>query len=364
MTTMKGKTPMNMHRPARILALMLLLLSSGLPPPLMGAEQPVLRILNWEDYLDPELAAEFGEKYGVRVEETYFASDAERDRRLADSGAAGFDLIIVDQAQLPLYRDRGWIAPIDTARVPGLRHYDPRWRRAADGSATHAVPFAWGTTGIAYRADLVKTAPTSWLDLFKPAAGLCGKVMVFDDPRELVGIGLKATGQSANATDPGAYPPVEQLLKAQRPCVADYGIVGLGSDSALLTDKAWVAMAYSSDAMWLRDLNPNIHFVLPEEGGLLWVDYMAVLSASKQKDLAFAFLEFLSDPAVAVRVAEFSQAATPNLSARALLPVAMGKDPVIYPSGPAFDRSEINTAGAPAIVALRNQILARITRKP
>jgi spermidine/putrescine transport system substrate-binding protein len=156
---------------------------------------------------------------------------------------------------------------------------------------------------------------------------------------------------------------VEQLLKAQRPCVVEYGIVGTGSDSALLTGKARVAMAYNSDSMWLRELNPNIRFVLPEEGGLLWVDYMAVLSTSKQKVLAFAFLEFLSNPAVAVRQTSFSKAATPNLDARALLPVAMGKDPVIYPSGPAFDRSEVNAAGAPAIVALRNQILARTVRK-
>jgi spermidine/putrescine transport system substrate-binding protein len=360
-------TAVNLCLPRRVqVALLCALVGitlSGLPGPLQAAEQPVLRILNWEDYLDPELAAEFGAKHNVRVEETYFASDMERDRRLAGNGASGFDLIIVDQAQLPLYRDRGWIAPLDTARVPGLRHYDPRWRRTADGSATHGVPFGWGTTGIAYRADLVKTAPTSWLDLFKPAAGLCGKVMVLEDPRELIGIGLKATGQSANATEPGAYPPVEQLLKAQRPCVAGYGIAGTGSDSALLTGKAWLAMAYNSDSMWLRELNPNVRFILPEEGGLLWVDYMAVLSTSKQKVLAFAFLEFLSNPAVAVRQASFSKTATPNLDARALLPVAMGKDPVIYPSGPAFARSEMNSAGAPAIVALRNQIMARTVRK-
>jgi spermidine/putrescine transport system substrate-binding protein len=352
-----------MNRPIKILALALVLLAGGLPRPLLAADQAVLRLYNWEDYLDPELAAEFGARHGVRIEETYFESDTERDRRLAGNGASGFDLVVVDQAQLPVYRDRGWIAPIDTARVPGLRHYDPRWRREADGSATHAVPFGWGTTGIAYRADLVKTPPTSWLDLFRPAAGLCGKVMVFDDPRELTGAALKAIGLSANSAEPGAYAQVDHLLKAQRPCVASYGTPGTDDDSELLGDAVWAAMNYNSNANQLRAINPDIRFVLPKEGGLFWVDYLAVLSASRQKPLAFAFLEFLSDPAIAVRVAEFSQAATPNLAARALLPVAVGKDQSIYPSAAVLDAAETIAPAAPATAAIRNQIVARIVRK-
>ncbi len=155
-------------------AVAILLLASGLPKQVLAADQPVLRILNWEDYLDPELAAEFGRKHHVRVEETYFESDTERDRRLAGSGAAGFDLVIVDQAQLPVYRDRGWIARLDTALVPGLRHYDSRWRRPADGSATHAIPFAWGTTGIAYPLICSRQFPRHGLTFFNrllPCAG-------------------------------------------------------------------------------------------------------------------------------------------------------------------------------------------------
>ena len=349
--------------PAAKWAVMVLVVATGVPRQGLATDQPVLRILNWEDYLNPELAAEFGRQRHVRVEETYFESDTERDRRLAGSGAAGFDLVIVDQAQLPVYRDRGWIAPLETALVPGLRHYDPRWRRVVDGSATHAVPFAWGTTGIAYRVDLLKTTPTSWLDLFQPAAGLCGKLMVFDDARELIAAALKATGQSANATEPGAYSRVEQLLKAQRGCVAQYGVPSVGADSEMLGGEIQAAMIYNSNAVQLRERNPNVRFVLPKDGGLIWVDYLAVLSASKQKSLAFAFLEYLSDPAIAVRQAAFSKAATPNLDARALLPVVEGKDRTIYPSGPAFDKSEMVVAAPPAIVAIRNQIHAKLVRK-
>ena len=352
-----------MNRPLTIMAVVLVLAAGALPQPLFGAQQPVLRILNWEDYLDPELAVEFGRRHGVTIRETFFASDTERDRRLAGGGAAGFDLVIVDRAQLPVYRDRGWIAPLDTARIPGLRHYDARWRRAADGSATHGMPFAWGTVGIAYRADLLDRPPATWLALFRPTPELCGKVLVLDDTRELVATALKSLGESANAAEPGAYQRAAQLLKAQSPCVARYGTTGVDADSELVTGEAWAAMAYNSDVVWLRKVDPNIRFVLPQEGGLIWVDYLAVLSASKQKALATAFLEFLSEPAIAARQAAFSKAATPNLAARAYLSVVEGRDRTIYPSGPAFDASETVVAAPPAIVAIRNQIHAKLVRK-
>jgi spermidine/putrescine transport system substrate-binding protein len=352
--------------PARSLglAVMLLLAVIGLPRSVLAAERPVLRILGWEDYLDPAVLAEFGRRHGVKVEETYFNSDIERDRMLAANGATGFDLAIVDAAQVVVYRDRGWIEPLGESRVPGLRELDARWRRIAEGTATHAFPFAWGTVGIAYRADRLTKPPTSWLALFQPAADLCGKVLDLSDARELVATALKATGQSANAVERSAYAQAEQLLKAQRPCVAGYETLDVSADSALLTGRVWAAMSYNSDAVQLRALDPNIRFVLPAEGGLIWVDYFTVLTSSKQKPLALAFLQFLSDPAVATRVALFNQAATPNGKAYARLPVTVRQDPVTYPKGPALEASDLIVTAPPAIAALRNQIQAKIVRKP
>jgi spermidine/putrescine transport system substrate-binding protein len=349
---------------ALALALMVLLAVIGLPRPVLAAEQPVLRILNWDEYLDPAVLAEFGRRHGVKVEETYFDSDSERDRRLASNDATGFDLAMVDAPQIAVYRDRGWIEPIGESRVSGLRELDARWRRIAEGTATHAFPFAWGTVGIAYRSDRLTTPPASWLALFQPAAGLCGKVTVLSDARELVATALKATGQSANTVERSAYAKAEQLLKAQRPCVAGYETLDVSADSALLTGRVWAAMSYNSEAGQLRALDPNIRFVLPAEGGLIWADYLTILASSKQKPLALAFLQFLSDPAVAARVALFNQAATPHGKANARLPVTVRQDPVTYPKGPALEASELIVAAPPAIAALRNQIQARIVRKP
>jgi spermidine/putrescine transport system substrate-binding protein len=327
-----------------------------------GAAPPELRIYDWEFFLDPEVLAEFGRRHGVKVRESYFDSDWERDLRLAGGSRADFDIVMVDAAQVAVYRSRGWIEPIGMSHVPALAHFDPVWRNVSDATATHTLPFAWGTLGIAYRADLIKEPPDSWAALFNPATSLCGRILVGDDPRELIAIALKATGHSANAVDVAAYREAERLLQGQRRCVTGYRYSGVAAGTDLPTGKAWAAMAYSSDAAWLRALNPNIRFIVPREGGLIWADYLVVLSSSRQKPLAFALLAFLSEPAIGARLALYNKTATPNARARALLPAAVRHDASIYPSSAALRASELVGNSPPAVMSLRNQIFARIIR--
>jgi spermidine/putrescine transport system substrate-binding protein len=342
--------------------LVLACLALAVPSPGHGAALPELRIYNWEFFLDPEVLAEFGRRHGVKVRQSYFDSDWERDLRLAAGSRADFDIAMVDAAQVAVYRDRGWIVPLGVARVPALANFDLAWRNVNDATASHALPFAWGTLGIAYRADLVKEPPASWAALFRPAANVCGKILVGDDPRELIAIALKATGHSANAVDPEAYRDAEHLLIEQRKCVAGYHYTGVAADTDLPTGKAWAAMAYSSDAAWLRALNPNIRFIVPREGGLIWADYLVVLSSSRQKALAIALLAFISEPAISARLALYNKAGTPNTRARDLLPAAIRQDASIYPSSTALRASELVGELPPAVVSLRNQIFARIIR--
>jgi spermidine/putrescine transport system substrate-binding protein len=228
---------------------------------------------------------------------------------------------------------------------------------------THAFPFAWGTVGIAYRVDLLKEPPQSWLTLFQPTAAHCGRLTVFSDARELVGSALKATRQPANADDAAAYARAEQLLKSQRPCVAKYQTVGSEADSDLVTGKVWLGMSYSSDAATLRSIEPRVRFMLPPEGGLIWIDYLTVLSSSPQKSAAYAFLKFLSEPDIAARQSRYSGAATPHRQALRQLPALVRADPVMYPSGAALAASEVIVKSTPAVMAMRNQIQAKIVGK-
>jgi spermidine/putrescine transport system substrate-binding protein len=262
-----------------------------------------------------------------------------------------------------VYRARGWIEPIDEAAVPGLVRLDPKWRRdRSAATATHAFPFAWGTTGIAFRADLVREPPVSWRALFQPSRQLCGKIVAFRDARELLAAALQASGHSVNTTDPAALEQAERLLKVQHRCIAEYGKPDFANDFGLASGRVHAAMAYSSDAVLLRELNPNIRFVLPREGGMLWTDYLVVLSSSPHKPLAFEFLEFLSEPAHALRQGLYSKTGIANLAAVPLQPAAIRQDVTIYAPENAMAAAEMIANTPPAITSLRNQIVARVVR--
>jgi len=340
----------------------LLSLALGVGSLTATAEAPVLRIYGWENFLDPALAAEFGKRHGVTVQQTFYDSDWERDLRLTATGGAGFDLVMVDSTRIPLYRSHGWLEELGQRRVPGLAHMEQRWRKSADGTATHAMPYAWGTLGLAYRSDLVSAPIDSWMALFKPSAELCGKILVVDDAHELIAIALKALGWSANTTDPKAYRQVEQLLADQHHCVAGYRNPGVDQHSDLVTGKITASMAYSSDASQIRARNPNVRFILPREGGLIWIDYFVVLRSSQRKSLAFAFLEFLCDPKIAARQARYNGAAIPDNHARLLLPPAMRDDAWTYPTQDRLRGFEMLETSPADITELRNKVFATIVR--
>jgi len=357
------------HR-CRLFAMPLVALLIVLPTPGHSAAPADLRIYNWELFLDPKLVAEFSRRTGVKIRQSYFDSDRERDLRLTAGGTSDFDLVMVDAAQVEVYRKHGWAEPIGLRHVPALSNYDDRWRNLSTATATHAVPFAWGTFGIAYRADLVKQPPKSWMSLFRPAEPLCGKLLDVDDARELLAVALKANGHSANTADRAAYEQAEQLLRAQRRCVAGYRNPGIlaeseatsGRESDLISGRVWAAMAYSSDAAWIMARNPKVRFAVPREGGLIWIDYWVVLASSPHKSQAFAFLAFLSEPAIAARAAVYSKAISPSARARGLLPAADSQNAAVDLSAAELRASETVRNQPPFIVSLRNQIFERLVR--
>jgi spermidine/putrescine transport system substrate-binding protein len=349
-------------RRCRLFALPLVALMIVLPTPGQGAAPADLRIYNWESFLDPKLIAEFSRRTGVNVRQSFFDSDRERDLRLTAGGTSDFDLVMVDAAQVEVYRTNGWAEPVGPRRVPGLSDYDNRWRNLNGATATYAVPFAWGTLGIAYRADLVKQPPKSWMSLFQPAESLCGKLLDVDDPRELLAVALKATGHSANTAERAPYEQADQLLRAQRRCVAGYRNPGVLADSDLISGRVWAAMAYSSDAAWMQARNPKVRLMVPREGGLIWIDYWVVLASSPHKSQAFAFLAFLSEPSIAARAALYSKAASPSARARALLPAADRQNAAIDLSTAELRASETVRNQPPFIMSLRNQIFERLVR--
>ncbi len=284
------------HATRPLLHIVLLSLSIAYSTAFAAPATQELVLLNWPEYLDPELIKKFEKQTGVMIREVYFESDDMRDDMMLETDGKGIDLVVVNGVMVDIYRKNGWLVQIDSPKVPNLKHIETRWQDAFPGAHDYAVPYFWGTLGIAYRTDLFETPPTRWMDIMRPIESLRGKIGMIESVRDLLGMALKALGHSANSTGTGEIKAAEQLLLAQKPYVKDYAYITLSEDSPLVSGEMSVTMIYSGDALMLQEHHEKINYVVPEEGSNIWVDYLVVLESSNKQDLAWNFVNFLNEP--------------------------------------------------------------------
>ncbi len=322
-----------------------------------------LVLLNWSEYLDPDLIEKFEKEHGIKIRQALFASDDLRDDMMLETDGKGFDMVIINGVTIETYVKKGWMAKIDTDKVPNLKYIEDRWRNAFPASKQFAVPYFWGTVGIAYRSDLVKKPPTSWMDIMRPEKSMHGKISMIESAREVFFMALKALDYSLNSSDSKEIKEAEALLMEQRPFVKDYTYIALDEKSTLLTGETVVAMCYSGDVLFMMEYNDNIKYVVPKEGTNLWIDYLAVLSGSKKKELAWKFINFMNEPENAAQMAQWAYYASPNKAAKKLLPKEFLENKIIYPDEEIMARSEIYVRLPPRAAKKRNTGFARVMRK-
>jgi spermidine/putrescine transport system substrate-binding protein len=142
--------------------------------------------------------------------------------KVTASGGEGFDVLFVSSPFAEALNKLELLSPIDHAKIPNMANlYAEAGQLKHDPGNTFSVPYAWDTTGLCYRSDLVKAEPTSWNDLLKPTDDLQGKITMLATDRWLMAAGFLANGLSVNTTDQPDLDKVrDQLIEAKRNLLA------------------------------------------------------------------------------------------------------------------------------------------------
>ncbi|MFC1748068.1 spermidine/putrescine ABC transporter substrate-binding protein [Pseudomonadota bacterium] len=336
-----------------------------LPFSIVAAQNELVQklvVLSWPDYIDPDLVEEFERTHHAKIKWVYFESDDVRDNILVSSKTEGIDVVVVNDSNLKNYRSFGWLAPLTAKHVPSLKHTNARWLTEFEGADGYSLPYFWGTLGIAYRQDLISDNISSWMHLFKPQESLRGKIVMMGGARDVIGMALKALGYSANSKDRKQLDNAEALLTSQKAYVDKYAYVAITEESALVSGEVLMSMAYNGDVLTLNRYEPNIKYVLPSEGGNLWVDYLVVMQSSNKKNLAMSFVDFINQPENAARNAAYVYYATPNDAAKALMTDEYLNNGIIYPSEAQITRSEMYKELPSRVLKTRNRIMADLIK--
>ena len=321
-----------------------------------GRDLPQLNIYTWSTYISPRVVRGFEREFHCKVNYDLYDSNEALLAKL-QAGNIDYDLVMPTDYMVEILVRQGLLAPLYKSRLPEeWRNVDPRFLgQSCDPKNEYSVPYAWGTTGLAYRSDLVKEKITSWNALFDPR--FAGHILLLDDTREVFGMALKKLGYSLNTTNSDEIRQARDLLLAQKPMVKGYNSSNFEQD--LVAGDAWIAQAYNGNLTFaLRD-EPRIVYVIPEEGATISFDSACIPRNAPHKNLAHDFINYFHRPEVASAFINDSGFNTPNLrAARGVEPWLLAQ-PAVFPKPESLSKCEFMRDIGPAI-ALYDQYWTEI----
>jgi putrescine transport system substrate-binding protein len=326
------------------------------------AQERVLNVYNWSDYIDPYAVARFTRETGIRVRYDVYDSLETLEGRLS-AGRSGYDIIVpTSEPTFARLVRAGALRPIDRAAVPNWRNLDATlMERVAgiDPGNRHGAVYLWGTVGLGIRVDRVRAAlgpdvPLDSLDiLLRPEnaqrLARCG-IMVMDSPTDVLPSVLRWLGRDPNSNAADDLRAAEQTLMGIRRHVRTI-IASSSILDALATGEACVALTYSGDVIQAqaraREANRGVQvgYVMPREGAQLWFDMLAIPADAPNPDAAHAFINFLLQPDVMAGITNHVRYPNAVPSSRALVEEAVRNDPSVFPPAEALARTFV--AGTP-----------------
>jgi spermidine/putrescine transport system substrate-binding protein len=249
-------------------------------------------ISNWDGYMPADMLEKFTAATGIEAELAVHATNEEIMGKVVAGKGRGYDVLFVSSPFVEALNHLGLVAPLDHALIPNMKNlYPEAMALQYDPGNKVSVPYAWGTTGLCYRADLVAGTPDSWMDLLKPADALKGKVTMLSTDRWLMAAAFLALGDSVNATGDKELAAAKELLIAAKQDLLAYDDTTFYSK--LVSGEASLVQAWDGWCNYGIGENADIKYIIPKEGSDLWVDTMVVTAASEHKEAAQKFIDFI-----------------------------------------------------------------------
>jgi len=351
------------------LAMSLLLSLSAL------AEERVLNVYNWSDYIAEDTVKKFTAETGIKVNYDVYDSNEVLETKLT-AGHSGYDIVVPTASPFMARQiQAGLLRKLDKAKLKNWGNLDPEiLQRLAryDPGNDYAVPWMWGTVGIGYNVEMIKRimadAPvTSLRMLFDPAIverfKSCG-IELLDSPTDVLPAVLKFLGLDPDSQAKADLDQaVAQLLKV-RPAVRKFHSSEYIND--LANGNACLTFGYSGDifqaAARAREAGQGVQvaYAIPREGALFWVDTMVLPKDARDLDEAHLFLDFLMRPEIVAETTNRLGYANANRASAPFIDAAIKRDPAVYPPDDVRATFYTISVPSPAYDRLRTRAWTRI----
>jgi putrescine transport system substrate-binding protein len=314
------------------------------------AQERVVNIYNWTDYIDPAVLADFTKETGIKTRYDVFDSLETLEAKLF-AGHSGYDIVVPsNEPTFSRLIRAGALATIDRSKVPNWKNLDPALMQrieSSDPGNRHGAIYLWGSTGLGINPDRIRAlapdAPMdSWALLLNPAwakkLAPCGIVMM-DSAIDVIPSVLRYLGRSPDASTPADLDAVGKVLTAIRPSIREFA--SGGALEALATGRSCLAMDYSGDVGQAKARakdGVSVRYVAPVEGAEIGFDMLAIPSDAQHKDAALAFINFVLRPEIMARITDATRYPSAVPATRALVQPDLLQDPNVFPTDAAMQR--------------------------
>ena len=274
-----------------------------------------LRVSNWPLYIDKETVPDFQRATGVVVQYTEDVNDnneffAKIDEPLKRGQSIDRDIIVLTDWMAARLIHLGYTAPLDDARFPNKANLVDNLRDVSfDPGRKFSVPWLSGMTGLGYNPRKTGRELKSINDIFDPK--FKGQVTMLTEMRDTLGLVMLGQGKDpATCTTADAQAAAAKIKQARE---SGHIRAFTGNDYAedLAAGNIAVAIAWSGDIQGLHADNPDLVWLAPSEGAMLFSDNMMIPKTSDRQDLAMDWINYCYDPAHSAKIV----AAAPYLSA-------------------------------------------------
>ncbi|WP_028466654.1 polyamine ABC transporter substrate-binding protein [Nisaea denitrificans] len=312
----------------------------------VSAEEKVLNVYNWSDYIAEDTIQKFEAETGIKVNYDVFDSNEIVEAKLL-TGSTGYDVVVPTANFLERQIKAGIFQKLDPAKLPNLKNMDPVISaRVAlhDPDNAHAVTYMWGTTGFGYNVKAIKqrlgeVPADTWSLFFDPAVVAkladCG-VSLLDAPTDVMATALKYLGLDPNSESPDDLAKAEELLAKVQPHIRYFHSSQYIDD--LANGETCLAMGYSGDILQASDRaaeanqGVEVQYVIPKEGAVVWFDMLAIPADAPHPENAHAFIDFVMRPQIAADISNYVLYANANQASLPMVDEEVRTNPSIYPT--------------------------------
>lgn len=296
----------------------------------VAAEEKVLNIYNWPDYIPDGMIAAFEQETGIKVNYDTFETNEALHAKLV-AGNTGYDIVVPGAVFAKPQIEGGLLQPLDKSKLPSLANLDPDVMKIldkADPGNKYLVPWGWSFTTVGINKTKVEKAlgktpmpENAWDLVFKPeyTAKLksCG-IAYLDSPTEILPAALHYIGKDAYSNDPADYKAATEMLGKVR---KDIRLFSATMIDDVAGGKACAVVGWAGDiniAAGRAKENGStdvIEALLPSSGALSFFDTIALTKDAKHPDNAHKFIEFYLRPENAAKMANEMNYNTGNKAA-------------------------------------------------